>query len=115
MSRHRSGINPGFITKHTLSLCGLNKHNATLIVRELDELPCMDVVKFNEAKQKLKIAYEASHHNIDEMIAIVEKYGASVKDSWWSRTKLGWQRQTDQNIKDNAKHKAHCCNKIPHR
>ncbi|MBR9910227.1 MAG: hypothetical protein GYB33_07735 [Gammaproteobacteria bacterium] len=115
MSEHRSGINPGFLTHHTLSLSGLNEHNVRLIVQELDELPCMDAVQFNEAKQTLKLAYDASHHNVDEMIAIVEKHGASVKESWWSRTRLAWQRQTDENIRDNAKHEAHCCNKLPHR
>lgn len=115
MSEHQSGINPGFVTRHTLSLYGLDKNNAPLIVRDLDELPGMDKVKLIEAKQTLTVAYDASHHSIDDMIAIVEKHGASIKDNWWSRVKLGWQRQTDQNVKDNAKHEPHCCNKMPHR
>jgi hypothetical protein len=54
MSTHRSGINPGFLTKHTLSLAGLNENNAKLIVHELDELPCIDAVKLNKAKKTLK-------------------------------------------------------------
>lgn len=115
MSEHQSGINPGFVTRHTLSLNGLDKDNVTLIVRDLGELPSMDSVKLIEAKQTLTVAYDASHHSIDDMIAIVEKHGASIKDNWWSRVKLGWQRQTDQNVKDNAKHEPHCCNKMPHR
>jgi len=114
MSEHREGINPGFLAKHELSLCGLNEDNAKLIITELDSLPCMDRVELNHSKQTLKLAYDASHHSIDEMIAVVEKHGASIKDSWWSRTKLGWQRQTDENIKDNATHEPHCCNKMPH-
>tara|TARA_R110000868_G_scaffold96209_3_gene264719 strand:+ start:2728 stop:3075 length:348 start_codon:yes stop_codon:yes gene_type:complete len=113
MSEHRLGINPGFLTKHTFGLSGLNESNAQAIAVELDKLPCVDGVWLNRNKESLKIAYDASHHNVDEMIAIIEKHGAKVKDSWWSRTKLGWQRQTDENIKDNAKHEAHCCNKMP--
>ena len=113
MSEHRSGINPGFLAKHSLSLRGVNESNAQIIAEELDELPSVDGVWLNERKQTLKIAYEASHHNIDEMIAIVEKHGAAIKDNWWSRTRVGWQRQIDENIKDNARHEAHCCNKIP--
>ena len=87
----------------------MNESNAQIIAEELDELPCVDGVWLNERKQTLKIAYDASHHNIDEMIAIVEKHGAAIK----SRTRVGWQRQIDENIKDNARHEAHCCNKIP--
>jgi hypothetical protein len=113
MTEHRLGINPGFLTKHTLSLASLNPSNISVIVAEIDELPCVDGVRFDEHKQTLKIAYDASHHNIDEMIAIVEKHGAAIKNSWWSRTKLGWQRQTDENIKDNAAHEAACCSKMP--
>ena len=83
------------------------------MVAEVDELPCVDKVQFDERAQSLKIAYDASHHNIDEMIAIVGKHGVVIKDSWWGRTKLGWQWQTDENIKDNAKHEATCCSKMP--
>jgi cation transport ATPase len=115
MSEHQSGINPGFVTKHTLSLNGLDQDNATSIARDLRELPGMDRVKILEARQMLIVSYDASHHSIDDIIAIVEKHRISIKDNWWSRIKLGWQRQTDQNLKDNAKHEPHCCNKIPHR
>jgi cation transport ATPase len=93
----------------------VNESNAHAITVELDGLPCVDGVSLNRTKETLKIAYDASHHNIDEMIAIVEKHGAAIKDSWFSRTRLGWQRQTDGNIKDNARHEAHCCNKMPPR
>ncbi|CAN0200501.1 unnamed protein product, partial [Chrysoparadoxa australica] len=47
MSEHRSGINPGFLTKHTLSLCGINENNTKAIVEEIDELPCVDSVQFD--------------------------------------------------------------------
>ncbi|MDF1644977.1 MAG: hypothetical protein P1U80_12430 [Pseudomonadales bacterium] len=113
MTEHRLGINPGFMAKHTLTLSGLNQSNKQSIVSEIDQLPCVDDVSLNEDKQTLRVAYDASHHNIDEMIAIVEKHGGVIKDSWWSRTKLGWQRQTDDNIKENAKHEAACCSKMP--
>ncbi len=113
MTEHRAGVNPGFLTRHTLSLTGLNSNSINELVAEIDELPGVDRVWLNERKQTLKIAYDASHHNIDEMIAIVDKHGTAIKDNWWSRTKLGWQRQTDENIKDNAKHETHCCNKMP--
>ena len=113
MSRHREGINPGFLTKHRLVLRDLNNTNASQIITDLDQLPCMDGIWLNVKKQALKLAYDASHHNIDDMIGIIEQHGATVKKTWWSRVKLSWQRQIDQNIKDNAKHQPHCCSKSP--
>lgn len=82
------------------------------MLTEINAQLWVDSVWLNEDKQTLKVAYEAAHHNIDELIVIVEKHGASIKDSWCSRTKLGWQRQTDENIKNNARHEPHCCNKV---
>jgi hypothetical protein len=113
MTKHRLGINPGFLTKHKLGLVGLEQTNSSEMITEIDSLPWVDDVRLNTNKQTLNIAYEASLHNIDELLVIVEKHGASIKDSWWSQTKLGWQRQTDENIKNNAKHEPHCCNKAP--
>ena len=115
MNEHRLGITPGFLTKHKLSLNGLDDNNAKAIQEELEDLPCVDGVKMNQDKGILKIAYDASHHNIDEMIAIVQKHGATLKDTWWTRVRLSLQRQTDENIKSNASHEVHCCNKVPRR
>lgn len=113
MTEHRPGVNPGFLTQHSLKVVESEHSDFDAVLTEIDGLPCVDRVRFDDRKKILKIAYDASHHNIDEMIAIVEKHGAVIKNSWWSRTKLGWQRQTDENIKDNAKHEAHCCSKMP--
>ena len=113
MSEHRVGVNPGFLAKHTLNLAGLSTAEGRLLVEELDELPGVDGVWLNEEKGRLKIAYDASKHNIDEVIACINRHGASLKAGWWDRLKLDWQRQTDQNLKDNANYKPHCCSKDP--
>ncbi|MBD2859866.1 hypothetical protein IB286_12720 [Spongiibacter sp. KMU-158] len=113
MTTHRFGINPGFLAKHKVKLHKLDPTNASKILAEIDELPWIDQVSLNSKNGQLKMVYEASHHNIDEMIAIIEKHGASISNDFWSRIKLGWQRQIDENIKDNAKHEAACCSKIP--
>lgn len=111
MTEHREGVNPAFLARHTLSLTGLNSADAGNLLADIDELPGVDRVRLKGREQTLKVAYDASRLNIDGVIAILEKYGASVKDSWWSRTRLGWQRQTDENIRDNARHEATCCSK----
>ncbi|NIW09206.1 MAG: hypothetical protein GWN33_00820 [Gammaproteobacteria bacterium] len=113
MNKHRTGVNPGFLAKHKLALSGLNATNVKSISAEIDKLWAVDGVLINEQKQTIKIAYDASHHDIDEMIEIIRKHDAEIDDSWWTRYKLGWQRQTDQNIKDNSMHVASCCNKAP--
>lgn len=115
MKTHRQGINPGFLTRHRLSLNGLNKANAAAIYAELDGLLQVDEVHVDLRRSSISVTYDASHHNIDEIIDVVVQHGASVKDSWWSRTRLGWQRQTDENIRANAKHEPFCCNKVPRR
>ncbi len=113
MAGHKASIHPGFITKYTLKLTELNSSNFEGVVAEFDELPGIDRVRVNGKRNAINIAYDASQHNIDEMIRIVEKHGFSIKDSWWVRVRLNWQRILDQNIKDNSNHEAHCCNKSP--
>lgn len=113
MSEHRVGVNPGFLTKHKLALSGLDESRARAICSEIEELMSIDGVWADARKQTVTIAYDASHHDIDEMIAIIEKHGARVRNNWWTQTRLGFQRQTDQNIKDNAHHEASCCSKMP--
>ncbi|PSJ44970.1 hypothetical protein PU634_03725 [Oceanimonas pelagia] len=113
MANHRAGINPGFLTTHTLSLTEMSRANMDAMLAEIEAQHWVDTLALDSKTKKLKVAYEASSHNIDDIIDIIEQHGAALKDSWWSRTKLGWQRQTDENIKNNAKHEPHCCNKAP--
>lgn len=113
MTEHRQGINPGFLTKHTFRLTGVEYANIRELVTELETQPWVDKVWLSNDKQSLKIAYEASLHSIDELIAIIEKHGALIRENWWSSLKIGWQRQTDENIRNNARHQPHCCNKVP--
>lgn len=113
MSEHREGVNPGFLIHHKLALTGLTAGNAQGIYSELNDLPGVDTLSVDEARQSLNIAYDASHQDIDHIIHIVEQQGAGLRPGWWHRVKLSWQRQTDHNIKDNATHEAQCCSKLP--
>ncbi len=115
MNAHRSEVDPGFLTTHKLSLDGLTENNVSLIAQEINGLSYIDNFQLNLEKTSLNISYDASQRNIDEVISILEKHGASLKLGWWSHRKLSWQRQIDENIKANSKHVAHCCNKTPRR
>lgn len=113
MTEHREGIDPGFLITHKLALTGLAPGDASVLYRELEKLPGVDAVSVDESGQSVKIAYDASHQDIDHIIRVIEKQGAEVRSSWWNRIKLSWQRQTDRNIKDNFTHEAQCCSKMP--
>ncbi len=113
MTEHREGVDPGFLITHKLALTSLTASNTNRLYRELEELPGVDAVSVDESGQSLKIAYDASHQDIDHIIQVIEQQGAKVRSGWWSRIKLSWQRQTDRNIKDNFTHEAQCCSKVP--
>ena len=73
----------------------------------------VDGVWLDLEKYTIKVAYDGSLHDIDAMLEILQRHGAQVSPGWWNQFKLRRARETDQNIKDNAKHEAHCCNKTP--
>ena len=113
MSIHRVGVNEGFLTKHTLKLTGLNADNAETISAGIDALVGVDGVWIDVDKSTLQVAYDASHLDIEALLGLVRQHGADVSQDWWNQFKLSWDRQIDQNIKNNAKHEPHCCNKMP--
>ena len=113
MSRHKATIDPGFLIKHRIRCCGLDDAAASQLKAALEDLLWVDQVNVKAAGQTLIVAYDASNHSIDDVIAIVEQHGGSVSDHWWSQLRLQWQRQTDLNIHNNARHVPHCCSKSP--
>lgn len=115
MSKHRPGIHEGFLIKHKLKLEGLVVENVEAIQSEIDALIGVDGVWLDLEKHTIKIAYDGSVRDIDEMLEILLRHGAQVSPDWWNQFKLRRDREADQNIKDNAKHEPHCCNKIPPR
>jgi hypothetical protein len=113
MTTHKPGIKLGFLAKHRLQLVDVSQTTAELIIQELSELPHVDMAKMNPSRTVLSVHYEASHHNIDEVIDLLKKHGVNLKENWWVHFKLAWQRQVDENIRDNSKFEPHCCNKLP--
>ncbi len=113
MTTHREGVNPGFLTRFSFSLQRVDQSMAQKAADEIGRLPGIDRAWFDANKPRLKVAYDGSVQNVDQIMAILEKHGVVIKSNWWNRLRLSLQRQTDQNIRDNAKHEAHCCNKLP--
>ena len=113
MSKHRAGVNEGFLVTHKLKLVNLTKENSEKIRSEIDSMISIDGVWIDIDNSTIKIAYDASHHNIDEMRNIIIKYGADISPDWWNQWKLSWDRQTDQNVKQNANYEPFSCHKTP--
>ena len=113
MSEYRPGVREAFLTKHKLKLIGLTEENAGNIRSEINAMISIDGVWIDVDKSSIKIAYDASRHNIDEMRDIIIKHGADVSPDWWNQWKLSWDRDADQNIKDNATHEPMSCHKMP--
>lgn len=113
MSTHRAGVNAGYLIKHKLKLTGLTDDNAKLICDEINQIIGVDSVSIDRDKHTIKLAYDASIHDIDEMRSIIQKHKADLSPDFWNQLKLNWDRGTDNNIKENAAHEPFCCNKIP--
>ena len=112
MSNHRQGVSEGYLIKHKLRLTGLTSENAEDIRSEIDNMISVDGVWIDFEKHTIKMAYDASRHNIDEMRSIIRKHGADISPDGWNQLKLRWDRVTDSNIKENAAHEPFCCNKV---
>ena len=113
MKAHRKGINEAFLVRHTLKITGLNQDNADKIQGDLIQMDGVDQVAVRQEDGVLSASYDASYLGIDEIIGVVRGNGAEIKENWWARMKIGWARQTDRNLQDNAHHHPHCCNKTP--
>jgi hypothetical protein len=113
MKTHRAGINEGFLVKHRLKLTGLTSENAKAILSELDCLSGVDRIMLDPGKGSIEITYDGSQLNIDEVIGIVHRHGVRAGTSWWNRMKLGFDRQIDQNVRDNAGYRPTCCSNGP--
>lgn len=115
MNQHSKAITPGFLTKYSLPLVGLDEEQVEIIERDINELTGVDRVSVHTQGSTLIVRYDASLISIDDVILTLNDYGLLLDDNWWGRIKLRWQRQIDSNIADSAKHEAHCCNQVPKR
>ncbi|GGB92488.1 hypothetical protein GCM10011352_18180 [Marinobacterium zhoushanense] len=110
---HRPGVKEANLVTRKLKLSGIDQPGISALVAELDQLFGMDSVNYASDSATLSFAYDATHCSVDVVESIVNKHGAQFAASWWNRTKRGYYRFVDQNMKDNAGYEPHCCNKVP--
>lgn len=101
--------NPGFLVTHNIKVSYTGRHQADSIQSELQSLPGVETAVADSDRNTLKVSYDGSQYNIDQLLEIVRKHGARAGRGWWNSIKLAFARQTDQNVRDNASHHATCC------
>lgn len=79
----------------------------------LASLPGMISVRFGADGQQLQLNYDASVIQIDAILAHCTRLGIQPGSRRRTRWKLAWYRFVDRNLRDNARHRPHCCNKAP--
>ena len=111
--KHRLGVSEARQVVRRLRLEPNSNRNVTAAVREIDGLYGIDEVSVDAATRVIHLAYDASRLSIDGIEQILKRHGLEVSHDWWTHFKEGHYRFVDQNIKDNAAHVPHCCNKTP--
>jgi len=109
----RSGVSLANRVVRNLKLNTRARQDVSGALREVDELFGMDEVSFDEKKNVLHLAYDASRISIQGIEAILSSHDIALSDDWWTRFKEKQYRFTDQNVKDNAAYVPSCCNKMP--
>ncbi|KEA62282.1 hypothetical protein ADIMK_3572 [Marinobacterium lacunae] len=110
---HRPGVKEANLVTRTLKLTTRDETDIAALVDEIERIFGMDSVNYDAATAILSCAYDATHCSVDRVEAVINKHGAGFANNWWNRTKRGYYRFVDQNMKDNAGYEPHCCNKIP--
>ncbi|WP_299975578.1 cation transporter [uncultured Pseudoteredinibacter sp.] len=111
--QHKPGVNENSLMVRNLKLEGDVRDNQQMIVEEIEQLLGVDAVAIDASENLLKVAYDATKRQLDEIEEIVRKYECDIADDWWTHIKEGYYKFVDQNVKDNANHEAWSCHKRP--
>lgn len=110
---HRVGVKEVNLVRRTIALSGLQEDERGPMCEEIKQLLGIDKVLFLQQAEKLLLAYDPTHVDLDDIEVVVQRHGAGFATNWWNRVKAGYYRFVDQNVRDNAKYEPHCCHKLP--
>lgn len=113
MKTHKAGIHVAFLVKRKVKLTGLANQELVALTTEIESLKGIDQIEFDVERGLMKASYDASITNIDIILETLKQHSIEPSKGWWNRYKLDWDRQIDQNVRENAKHEPHCCSKPP--
>jgi hypothetical protein len=113
MDTHKVGINEAFLVKRKLKLTGMTQQSVELAKLEVESIRGVDRVNLSVKSGRLSVSYDASITSIIAILDMLQTQGIEPASDWWNRLKISWDKQIDQNVRDNAKHVPHCCSKPP--
>ena len=111
--QHKVGVNEDSLMVRHLKLEGPVHENHQLIAKEIEQLLGVDAVSIEPSESLLKVAYDATKRELNEIEEIIRKYKCDIADDWWTHFKEGYYKFVDQNVKDNASHEPWSCHKRP--
>ncbi|MBL4816606.1 MAG: cation transporter [Shewanella sp.] len=110
---HRFGVKEANLVVRYLKLEGITPENRDKLVSSIDLIIGIDSVSYDESAATLKMAYDASHCDLDLFERLIQAQGADLSPGIWTRVKEGFYKYVDQNVKDNAEHDPYCNNALP--
>jgi len=109
INKHRLGVSEINLVTRNLKIKISPSSNIKDAWHEINEIYGLDEISFDESSGVLKLAYDASRVNLDEIEAVLLKYSVDISHDWWTTFKEDYYKFVDQNIKDNAKHDPWSC------
>ena len=109
MTEHRLGVSENYLVKRKLVLEADAVNVIELAIAAIDGLYGLDRVDFDVQKGVLKMAYDASRLDIEQIESILNTHQIPLKKGWWQKRRLKQYRFVDQNIKENRNREPWCC------
>jgi hypothetical protein len=110
---HKASVDERYLLTRHIKLAPVTTDNAQAAEAELNALLGIDKASINPEKNHLDIAYDASFKSLDDVDACLRAHNIQFSNAFWNKVKIGWYKNTDENVKANVKHVPHCCNKMP--
>jgi hypothetical protein len=110
---HKVGVKEQNLVVRNIKLSELDEQNQAALLDAIDHTFGIDAVAFNQEKNTLHLAYDATNINLDGIEDIITQHGAEIHDDWWTHIKEDYYKFLDQNVKDNAEHKPWSCHQPP--
>ena len=102
------------VVKRRIRLAGKpSDEQARRLEQELKQVDGVMSLSVEKERGRLELVYDVTGADLDDLLARSKDYGFQPRRSLPTNTRLGWYRFLDQNIRDNAGHKPHCCSEPP--
>jgi hypothetical protein len=90
-------------TRHWISVPALSHEADGLqLEKSLAELPGVNRIIAYPQKKKIRVTYDQTQLNYNQILERLESIGFPASTGWWALRKAGWFQYLDQTAKENA-------------